>query len=229
MAAESIWTRLSIATRWNGTRNPKGWFFLRDRYAQYLRAQNLSRDLALDSPCRGLARVTHFLKYAQNESRNQSNDQADRIGQNALLATIEEVAGEPSAHSRISITDLLNPLDNNSYLVSSSSPSISSTESTDSLVFSDSDVLLGRATWDENFDDDDEPAEELSNSSGNDDNASDHHNLVSFATSSGAEFDDWGNGSQAGMDFDEPQVAPPEIEAPPAVTDLPASAAKDSG
>ncbi|KAJ6538761.1 hypothetical protein B0H10DRAFT_2245563 [Mycena sp. CBHHK59/15] len=124
-----------------------------------------------------LAWIQHFLKYAKNQIIEKSTE-AHLTG---------------AARARISIADLLNPRNGQSNISSDSIVSSYKSEA-GSSNYSDADVLLGRATWDDDSEDDESmvgaPPVDMS----------DH---LSFATSSGADFGDWDATSRSSaMDVD---------------------------
>ncbi|KAF8207331.1 hypothetical protein K438DRAFT_1962263 [Mycena galopus ATCC 62051] len=105
---------------------------------------------------------------------------------------------KPSAREKITITDLLNPRDDSFDDGNESAPSIASSNTAESSAISDSDVLLGRARWDD----------DSSSTSGEGVQGSHHESDVSFATGSGADFTsvggdftDWDNTSGSGVGF----------------------------
>ncbi|KAJ6620818.1 hypothetical protein B0H10DRAFT_2432733 [Mycena sp. CBHHK59/15] len=145
-----------------------------------------------------LARIQHFLKYAKNQIKEIS----------------PETSTTGAARAKISIADLLNPRKGQS---NKSSNSIASSDNSEagSSDYSDADVLLGRATWDDDSEDDGSMMEAPQA------DASDH---LSFATTSGADFSDWDVMSGSAMEVDtggftedEPEKAALEDEERPAM------------
>ncbi|KAJ6607189.1 hypothetical protein B0H10DRAFT_2228110 [Mycena sp. CBHHK59/15] len=124
-----------------------------------------------------LARIQHFLKYAKNQ----------------IIETSTKAPPTGATRAKISIADLLNPHNGRSNR-SSDSVAFSDSSEAGSSDYSDTDVLLGRATWDDESEDDQSmvgaPTVDMC----------DH---LSFATSSVADFGDWDatSGSSA-MDVD---------------------------
>lgn len=115
------------------------------------------------------------------------------------LAAIEEAKVQPS-HSRMTLTDLLNPVNTGHSRDSHSSASVTSNDTTDSdsLAISDSDLLLGRATWESESEDNSSVMDQAPLN----DDGSDHQTVESFAMSGGS---DWDNVSGSAMDVDMPE------------------------
>ncbi|KAJ7604970.1 hypothetical protein DFH06DRAFT_1348987, partial [Mycena polygramma] len=142
------------------------------------------------------ARVHRFLKYVKHQKVEPPKDSQSTSTEDntANLEAVKEPA--PAPRSYISIYDLLNPPDD---------MSAQSVNSSGSSAFSDNDVLLGRATWN-----DEESESEAA--------ASEH---VSFATSSGADGADWDGAdwdrtSESAMGGDDAPAGEDEAEAGPA-------------
>ncbi|KAJ7814858.1 hypothetical protein B0H13DRAFT_2463640 [Mycena leptocephala] len=113
-----------------------------------------------------LSRIQHFLKYSKNQEKETTPTSTS------------------TARTKMSIAELLNPRN-----MSSDSVASSDNSETGSSDFSDADVLLGRATWDDGSEDDSGMI-----GAGQDDDVSDH-----LTTSSGA---DWDAMSGSAMDVD---------------------------
>ncbi|KAJ7827971.1 hypothetical protein B0H14DRAFT_3719732 [Mycena olivaceomarginata] len=175
-------------------------------------------------------RLQHFLKYATKQVNEPESKRSDTAVRHA--AKEDEVLCEhpsfstrvgrgdhnfqdmpnpdPSAHKRIPITDLLNPQNDLFDHGNESTPSIASNDTSESFAISDSDVLLGRARWDD--------VDDWSSTSGAGVQGSHHESDVSLATgidadftSIGGDFTDWDNVSGLGVGLED-EVAPTVAE-----------------
>ncbi|KAJ7245054.1 hypothetical protein C8J57DRAFT_1082457 [Mycena rebaudengoi] len=94
------------------------------------------------------------------------------------------------------------------YAKNRSTPSVASTDTTSSAPFSDADVLLGRATWDESGDE----SSLVHGTPIPDDDESERQTISSFATCSSVDFGDWESMSGSHMDIDAPEDVENEPE-----------------